>query len=300
MIIGHGKIIDYIDQAVLNNKLAHAYCFVGPDQVGKRTIAKYTASKLLKIDSVKLPTHPDFLYLEREEDEKKGRLKKDISISQAKQVGNFLQNKSWLGGMKVVIIDEAERINDEAANALLKTLEESVDNSLIILLTTDEHELPVTVRSRCQTMEFQPVPEEEIERELVARGYEKERAALAVRFAWGRPGRAVSTLENEGVLDEYFTELERFQKISGRPFHEKLKIVDDLFGDKDDKDTVRKRDNLIAVLDLWIMYLREVMLSAKESGRKFAGVIDELRQAQGMLGENIHPRLLVERILLKL
>lgn len=305
MIIGHKKNIDFLDRAVESNRLSHAYCFVGPDQIGKRTVAKYLAAKVLKTEPDKIFKHPDFFYLEREEDEKKGRLKKEISIAQAKTVGNFLQNRSWLGGTRAVIIDEAEKINDEAANALLKTLEESTDKSLIILLTVDEKQLPATVRSRCQIIEFFLVPEQELTAGLLEKNFSPELVEQVSVVAWGRPGKALELLNTEGALGEYLLEVDRFKNIIGQPFHTKLKMVEDLFGDK--HDTTRARDHLKEILDLWIIRLREIMVGGKVTpkeaeiaSKSVVEIIGELQEAQKMLRENIHPRLLMERILLKL
>ncbi|MDD2758384.1 MAG: AAA family ATPase [Patescibacteria group bacterium] len=300
MIIGHRKNIDFLETALAQNSLAHAYCFVGPDQVGKRTVAKHLAAKALKTEPDKLLTHPDFFYLEREVDEKKGRLKKDISIAQARTVNDFLRNRSWLGGVKAVVIDEAERINEEAANALLKMLEESVEHSLIFLLTTNAKELPATVRSRCQTMEFTLVSESEILAGLAELGHAEEISAKAASAAWGRPGRAIGLLNEEGALEEYESELARWKKINHSPFYIKLAAVEDLFGDKE--DAIRGRDRLRKILDLWIMFWRSELLTRpeKNGAKKIASVIDSLRNAQQMLGANIHPRLLIEQVLLKI
>ncbi len=303
MIIGHKKNLEFLTSALDSEKIAHALCFVGPDEIGKRRVAEEIASRALNVDKAQLNTHPDYLFIEREVDEKKGRLNRDINIAQAKRISGFLRNHSWIGKMKIVVINDAESLNSEAANALLKTLEESSEGNIIILLTTNDQSFPATVRSRCQIVAFSLVPEEEILSGLVAMGYEQELGGEATALSWGRPGRAIKFLRDQTLLNEYKNEIERLKNISGQPFYLKLKQTEDLFGDKD--DAIRGRDRLKKVLDLWIMVWRDVLKGAgffgkTVSSKEALGVIDELQLARQMLGQNIHPRLLIERILLKI
>ena len=303
MLIGHRQTLNFLSESMDKKTLAHALCFVGPDQVGKRAIAMHLIARAFGIDEAKLASHPDFFYLEREVDEKKGRLKKDISIAQAKTVGSFLANKSWFGGTKAVLIGVAEAVNDEAANALLKTLEESIDNNLIILLTTDETLLPATVRSRCQIINFSLVSDDEIAEGLRQMGRDENLAREAAKLSWGRPGRAIIFSTEPEAMDECRIESARLQKMMGAPFHQKLKDTEELFGDKE--DAVRGRDRLKRTLEIWTMIWREALRGDSLFGQTYrpseaVEIIDALSEARDLLGRNIHPRLLIERILLKI
>lgn len=303
MIIGHLKNLEYLENAINNRTIGQALCFIGPDEVGKRTVAKYLAGKILDIAVDKLSTHSDFLMIEREIDEKKKRLNKNINIAQAKQISDFLQNRSWLGLAKVVLLNEAEKLNSEASNALLKTLEDAADGNVIILMAIDAEMLPVTIRSRCQMIEFYPVDEEEIKNGLLKMGISQEKSDEVSKLSWGRPGRAINFINNESLLIEYNNELDRLRKISGQPFYFKLKETENLFGDKEDAN--RGRDNLKKILDLWMMVWRETLRSGKifnieKKPDEALDIINDLQEARDMLGKNIHPRLIIERILLKI
>ena len=299
----------FLENALKKGLLANAYCFVGPDGVGKRTVARYLAAKILSIDGEKISTHPDFYYLEREIDEKKNRLKKDISVEQARRLRAFLQNRPWLGGWRAAIIDEAELLNEEAANALLKTLEEAGEGILIFLLTTNDRALPQTVRSRCQTIIFSPVSEKEIVVGLKEAGHDASEAEAAAAISWGRPGRAIAMLADPELRLAYERETGRWQRLLNRPFHEKLKEIDDLFDDKErERDPIRERDRLAKTLDVWGMLWRDTLLKkisdqADETTRLSAAaigeLIDDISVGRILLGQNIHPRLLMEKILLK-
>jgi len=309
-IIGHKKIISYFDSAIKDKMLSQSYCFVGYDQVGKRTVARNICSKLLKVEEPKLDLYPDFCYIARQEDEKTGKLKKDISISQARQIKDKVGRRAWMGEYQTVILDEAELLNEEAANALLKILEETKGQCMFFLLTVDDSALLPTIRSRCQMFYFPLVGKEEIKSSLVKMGYSEAVAEEAAKFSWGRPGRAVELAFDDDLRKSYNQEIERWTKIIPSPFFKKMELVDDFFGDK--MDAVRGRDKIQRALDIWIMIWRDVMLDKMQnssatpaigkidlSAADISSLIDDLHNAQILLGRNINPKLLIEQILLK-
>lgn len=307
MIIGHQKIVQFFDNTMKSGGLGHSYGLVGVDQVGKRALAQDLAVRLLNTAPDKLSTHPDYYYLERETEEKTGKLKKDISVKQARALRDRLQNRSWMGGYQVVIIDEAETLNDESNNALLKILEEPPAQCVFFLLTVDEKKLLPTIRSRCQFFYLAPVPASEIVAGLVANGEDRQRAELIAALAWGRPGRALNLSADKELFEINLKETERFRKMIGKPFFEKIKLTEDLFGDKTDGQ--RTRGHLREILDVWIVLWREVFAGRTEitadmslqnySAEQAARVIADLQQAKELLAQNIHPKLLLEQVFLK-
>lgn len=315
MIIGHRKIQDFFTRGLAENRLGHAYCFVGAESVGKRTLAQKIAAELLRAEESKLSTHPDFYYIERLRDEKTGKLKKEISIAQARNLRAHFQNRSWLGGFQVMIIDETELLNEESSNALLKIIEEPPQHSVIFLLTTDDNRLLPTIRSRCQSFYFAPVPAAEIARALTERGADKEEAEKIAALSWGRPGQALRLYDDQSERALYYTEMARWQKLIGLPFFEKSVQLEKIVPVKD--DSIEERDAWQKIFDLWIVLWREALLqkyqisrvyerevdlppalSAFDAGR-IRAVIDELQKTKALMGQNINQRLLIEEVLLK-
>ena len=86
MFIGHNKIRSFFKKAIANKAMAQVYCLAGQSQVGKRAIAKWIASELLGVSVDKLAQHPDFYYLERASDPETGKLKKELSVAQAREL----------------------------------------------------------------------------------------------------------------------------------------------------------------------------------------------------------------------
>lgn len=305
-IIGHEKIISYFDKVIANNALSQSYCFVGSEGVGKKAVARYLASKILKVSDKQLDTHPDFYYICRQVDEKTEKIKKEIGIIQARQIKEKLGRSSWFGGYQVIIIDEAELLNEESGNALLKSLEEAGGKWVFFLLTSDDGELLSTIRSRCQMFYFPLIDVKIIEAELLKLGYDANLASEAAKMSWGRPGRAVALAADENLRNQFKVEVARWEKIEGAPFYEKIKAMDDLFNEK--IDNIRTSEKLDGAIRTWTVLWREKFLDKMQnkfdkkndlSLTEMADLIDSFKKAQVLLSQNINPRLIIEQILFK-
>lgn len=170
-VIGHLEQRRRLSSAWRSGRLAHAYLFVGPRGVGKRTFARRFAQALLchqpTVDALepcgRCPScrvfeagnHPDFFEVEMEKD------RHEFRIDVVRNLLPKLALKPALGLQRVTIIDDADRFNDEAANALLKTLEEPSPNSRLLLMTASAEGMLPTIRSRCQSVQFHPLSNEE-------------------------------------------------------------------------------------------------------------------------------------------
>lgn len=293
-IIGHEKIVGFFEKAIADKRLAQVYCLAGPSQVGKRTIAKWVASKLLDVPENKLTQHADFYYLERTIDAE-GRLRKDFLVDQSRGLKERLGNKPWLGGYQVMIVDEAELLNRASGNALLKVLEEPPEKTVMFLLTENDAALLPTVRSRCQGIACSVVPDDVIAEGLKAIGTNPEEIETVLPLAWGRPGRAKYFLENVEARQTVQDEIERWQKLQGKPFYEQVKIIEDAFGDPD--DAVRGRERLGEILDVWTMQSRQALLNGAD--QTLVATIDYLTEARRLLQQNVHPKLIMEQAVLR-
>jgi len=307
-IIGHQRILDFFTKVQEADRLSHAYCFVGRESLGKRAVAEQIASALIGVDREKMSSHPDVQIVTQEKDEKTGKTKKNISVAQLKHVQTFLSQRPFLATRKIVIIDNAEKMNLSAANALLKTLEEPRPYAMLFLVTSDETLLPQTIQSRCQSIFFQSVATSEIQEHLEGVGIDPQRAAKLAVMSLGLPGRAVAWAEDESVYDAYVQEVARFESLLGEPLYKKMKQVDDLFGDK--TDHIATREALVRVLQLWEVLVGDhsyrshaVAASAVDASIKreqVSVIYKRIHEAMGLLQKNIHPKLLVEHVLLSL
>jgi len=141
MLVGHKKQWEFLKNKFETDQLSHAYLFTGADGIGKKLFAK----EFSEFIGCKFP---DLMSVEPVEG-------KEIPVAKVREVKNFLAYKSYNGGFKIVIIDEAEKMNQEAQSCFLKTLEEPKGQTLLILISSKPDMLLPTIFSRCQTMKFQ-------------------------------------------------------------------------------------------------------------------------------------------------
>lgn len=297
-MIGHTYIQEYFDKVMNAGNLSHAYLFVGPSRVGKHTCAKELAAKLLGATQEKLDVNPDFKHVKRMRDPKTDKLKKNIDVASIRELKHFLEMST--SGYKVAIIEDAHFMGGAASNALLKTLEEPKSKAVIFLTSVSESKLLPTIVSRCQTLFFERLSEEEMRSLATKEGMDTSLVSLAQ----GLPGQLVRFADGQ-VADNYKMDQEVFTKLFGLPYYEKLSLVDEYFGDKTDHISARNR--LERVLGSWEFLIEQSLYStigvSEEKQElcdtaKLIQIYDKLQIAKQELQNNIHPKLLVESILL--
>lgn len=214
---GHDAIADRFRDTLRAGRLASSYLFVGPEGCGKRSFAQRLAQCLLcqRADPTELApcgecencqqmaagTHPDLLSVSKPKD--KQFLPVDLFIGDREHRGRVglchdLSLKPFQGDRRVAIVDDADFLNEEGANCLLKTLEEPPPRSVLILIgTSSEKQLP-TIRSRCQIIHFRPLSTEIAASLLVANGV-VDSVELAVPLARCAEG---SLVQAQRLADE--------------------------------------------------------------------------------------------------
>lgn len=203
-IIGHQKSLETLRAALASGRLHHAYLMIGPEGVGKRTIALSLAKAIhcTEMDNdfcgrcpncsrIETGNHPDVRTIEP------GAGKKEIGIQQIREMEKELNFRAF-SGQKVVIIDPAVLMSVSAQNALLKTLEEPPRDSLLILIASNSGGLLPTLRSRCLRLSFGPVPRELIADFLAAReAMPRDDAKFVAAMSMGSLGRALELDRDE-------------------------------------------------------------------------------------------------------
>jgi DNA polymerase-3 subunit delta' len=200
-VLGHDAQVEGFRRAMGRGRLAHAYLFTGPAGVGKRLFAVELAKALLcekaregslqacdrcpSCVQVEAGTHPDFFTAVRPPEAL------EFPIDLMRQLCQSFALKSARGRGKVILLDDADDLNEEAANCFLKTLEEPPPRSVLILIgSTPDRQLP-TIVSRCQVIRFAPLPPDVVD-ELLQK-QDVEDAALRARLvhlSGGSPGMA--------------------------------------------------------------------------------------------------------------
>ena len=236
-ILGHAPVLAALDHALASACPSHAWLFSGPEGVGKRATALEFAaalnctaqgtqearrsgdgglpSNILKPCGECRPCratlagqHPDVEIVEPgglcdEPDHRDHSESRDLRICQIRRLTRVLYRAPYYeGGRHVAIVDGADTLHVEAANAFLKTLEEPPAESVIILLVERDERLPDTVLSRCQRLPFRPVDRDVIASALQDRGAEAVQAEAIAGAAAGRLGWALRALEDPSMMTE--------------------------------------------------------------------------------------------------
>jgi DNA polymerase-3 subunit delta' len=256
-IIGHETICDVLSRGLENGRLAHAYLFVGPEGVGRTTVARALLRAFLKLqDGETLEVHPDATLVRRQENESTGKLRTVVRVEQIRELRERFGMSSMRGERKAAFIEEADRMNTSGANALLKTLEEPEGKACMILRAPHKESVLPTISSRCQLIRFHPVERETIAKALIARDCAEDDARRYAALSMGRPGLALRMLEEGGLADTSKQAIDTLLEAVKGGVPEKLQAAKSL----KPKKSQGTRQALEPVFDVWERVLRDLML----------------------------------------
>jgi DNA polymerase-3 subunit delta' len=332
-IVGHGKIKGFLQTLIKNQSLAHAFIFEGPSQVGKTLTAKLFANSILcdgfestKEDKVSLPCHkceacrefsknmyPDFYVLEREINEKTGEKKNFITVPQIRILLEKISKRAFLNSYKIVLIPEAQYLNQEASNCLLKTLEEPAARTIIILITQNRDALLPTIQSRCQVLKFLPITKDEIYEYLLSQGANRSEAKELAGLAQGRPTVAMHYYFEREELLELKRENQNLLGLFESNATQRFKSVGALLekNDTDDKAMALLQRLTLLVRDLILVnsynqdfltniYLEDELqrVAKRYSLDKLKSIAEEIEKTGQYIRQNVSPRFALENLVL--
>lgn len=315
-IYGQDRQIDVLQNAMGRGRVPHAYLFHGIRGVGKRTTAQALAAALNCRENdadfcgrcpscrkAARGTHPDITLIEPE-----GIF---IKIERIRDLQNQVQFRPFEGRKKVFILADAERMNDAAANALLKTLEEPNPSNLLILTTSRLHGLPQTILSRCQKIRFQPLRPAIVASFLAdTSAVDAEEARTVAASAGGSIGRALE-LRTESFR-AFKQEVTGLLTAAPRPLD--MVFLADSFG--------TDRDSALQRLDIFREWYRDMLVyrelhdvdrlmhrdiagatrdcSSRMAGADILGNIKTVRNTQSAIEQNANRQLMLESMTFRL
>jgi DNA polymerase-3 subunit delta' len=221
-LFGHEAALVEFSEAVASGRLHHAWLVVGPEGVGKATLAYGFARIVLAgtegggaeprigadhpvFRKVAGLGHPNLLLIRRSWNDKTKRYSQWISVDEVRRLRSFLGHSAGESGWRAVIVDRADDLNQNAANALLKALEEPPPRTLFLLVATAEGRIPVTIRSRCRTLRVTALPPAALEGAVRAalerdrHEVDAETLRVALALSQGSVRRALELATGEGI-----------------------------------------------------------------------------------------------------
>ena len=320
-LVGHEWAVDMLKKHVVNNTTRHAYLFAGPPGLGRRTLALRFAQALncqTPLDAgipcgecrdckqIEAMQHADLTIIQAESE---GSILKVDQIREARRTLTF---KPYQSNYRVAIFLRFQEANDNAANALLKTLEEAPSYAVLILTADNPEQLLPTIVSRCEVLRLRALRIEEVKNDLENRGMERDQANLIAHISGGRPGYARQLIQSNSLLEKREERLNDLQSLIAASRVEKFAYADKLARDK---DSMRQ-----AIL-IWLSYWRDVMLRTAQARTPLVnvdrnveieglagqldlsvarGVVSGLENALEKMDRNVNSKLLAEVMLLDL
>ena len=253
------------------------------------------ASEDIIEQQVKQRIYPDLCWIERPDG------KKNIGIEQIREIHPFLNLKSFANSYKIVIINNAEELSREAANSLLKFLEEAPSQVVIILIAHNLRKILSTIVSRCQLFKFNPAPLKEIKKFLIDHLHQKDLEAQSLsQLSFGRPGIAINLLKNEETQINYIEEAKNIFKLFDQPIASRLDFISSLEAPPFFSWETILRDILLYKNNLPIINLTLETKIKKHLNqwpdKKLIGFIKATQQTKKLLKRNINKKLILENL----
>lgn len=318
-IVGHEQIIEHLKNAITMDKVSHAYIFNGPEYSGKMMLAEafamalqceeHTPDGCMNCHSCKQAAdrnQPDIIYVSHEKPN-------TISVDDIRQqLNNDIVIKPYSSKYKIYIVDEAEKMNPQAQNALLKTIEEPPAYAVIMLLTTNADSFLQTILSRCITLNLKSVKDETIRKHLMSHYQIPDyQADICTAFAQGNVGKAIQLASSDDFNQLKAAALQLLKRLEDIDLYElgaaikqigefKLKVQDYF-----DLMMIWYRDILYfkATNDVNKLIFKDEVYDIKKqaathSYQGIEAIIEALQKAKVRLNANVNFDLVIELLLL--
>lgn len=283
-IYGQDHILKQLEPSLKQGRLAHAYLLVGPPHIGKMTLALNLAQAVNCAQGQAMPcggcshclriwqgNHSDVRVIGVTQRDENGPTRTVIGISDVKESLHQASLKPYEGSCTVIIFDGAELMSDEAANALLKTLEEPPPQVLILLLTNNQDALLSTINSRCRRLDLLPVSKDQmVEKLMLEHEASEELAERLARMSRGCIGWAINAVNDPQVLAQREADIQQIGEICQTGLPERFNYANELAA-----RFFRDRDSTKELLFLWLQWWRDLVL-IKEGAEGFVQNQDEL------------------------
>jgi DNA polymerase-3 subunit delta' len=321
-VIGQDKVLSLLTQNFKEGNIAHAYLLAGPHHIGKRTLALNIA-QAVNCDGTEPPCgqchscrriaqekHADVIFTHLNSNV-------EISIDSIRELQHLANLPPYEGKYKVFIINDAEYLSIEAANCLLKILEEPPSKVLWLLLASEENRLPPTVTSRCQRLDFKRLPTKEIQGILIDRyNINPDEANLLARLSHGCLGWAISAIKDNNLLSQRAQNINKFVSLFTANLEQRFACAQEWATQFN-----QQRRSVIEIIETWIDWWHDLMLirgSCEElttnidykaslelqatnlTMREINGFIANLCLVKEQISKNINPRLLLEWLMLNM
>ena len=263
-VYGHDWAVDHLRKSMAHDRVRHAYLIAGAESVGKETLARAFAMALNCTNPERRPccecsacrriqsgNHPDVIYSQRDSETS------PLKIEEIRSVMQRLALKPFEARYRIAIFRDFDSAQPRAQDALLKTLEEPAPHAILILLARSLDSILPTITSRSQIIHLRPAPADTIERVLIEHfGADEEQAHLLAHISGGRVGWALSALHDPDLLERRAGAFELLENVLAANRIGRFKTAEDL---------AREKPALLALLEQWMTFWRDLVLLCEGS-----------------------------------
>jgi len=289
-IIGNDLVKDNLITSIKNNNILHAYMFIGKEGIGKKLIAKEFSRLIMCEDlnqdletisckSCKMhetDNHPDYILIEPDGN--------SIKIEQIRNMISKIYEKPIASNKKVYIINDAEKMTVESSNCLLKILEEPPEYVVIILIVSDESRMLDTIKSRCNKIIFDKIPNDILKRHLQEKYSYPSINKRIENMIDGSISKAIEIKENLNIYEEADTIIEVIEKKDVLEAFKKMDII---------------KQNTNEILEYFILYFME-KLRENTSNLDYINAINIIEETKKNLKSNGNLDMVLDNMIIKL
>ena len=321
-VLGQDKILALLERSIEEDTIAHAYLLVGPHHVGKKTLA-INLAQALNCNAHKPPCgqcrscrrildhkHADVTSVGLDS-------RTEIGIDDIRELQKLANLPPYEGKCKVFIIDDAEYLSTEAANSLLKILEEPPPKVVWLLLAAEERRLLPTIVSRCQRLELKPLPLMQLQN-ILTNSYNVDlaKAEFLAHLCHGCLGWALSALADDDILKQRAQRVTMFSSLASASLQQRFAYAQEIA-----TQFSQNRRSVAEIIEIWLSWWRDLMLikgGCKEaiinvdyevalekqakslSLNEIKQFLANLRSLREEISKNVNPRLAFESLMLNM
>lgn len=283
-VVGQDVVVKTLKNAIINNKISHAYLFSGPRGCGKTSIAKIFARIANCENNEKGMSCNKCVYCTQSNEQDLDIIEMDAAsnngVEEIREINNKVNLVPSLGKYKIYIIDEVHMLTTGAFNALLKTLEEPPKHAIFILATTDPHKVPVTILSRCQRFDFKKISENDIIKKLLEIcdlekiDIEEKAVAEIARLGDGSLRDSISILDQVAAYTKDKITILDVHDVNGTISQTEIKSLVEDIASNNLADSIKKINeynncgkSIVKITEDIIFFLRNMLLANAVNGK---------------------------------
>lgn len=287
-IVGNKEAKDYLLKCAGQNRVSQSYLFLGTDGIGKKMIAKEFAKKILCLEAEKKDdclckscqcleggNHPDYVLINEDGE--------TIKIDQVREITKKAMEQPIVSDKKVYIINDSDKMTLEAQNCLLKTLEEPPEFLIILLISSNENAILNTIQSRCMTIHFKPISNDELKKYAMDKLEVTQMTENLLKSFNGSIGKAIRQIENQGK----FLQIENF--IHNMKVQDRIHMMNEA-------KIMYDKENIDKILD----YMMIGMYAKVQENREYVNCIDKINQARQHLKRNCNFDMTIDTMLFEM